>query len=183
MDRRIEKTKNSIINAFLELRSKKDIEKISIRELCERANINKSTFYTHYRDIYDLSEQLESQVVQDILAQIDHADCIITDPQVFTQELYYAWLAHEHLIGILFSGSRRDRLIVNIESSIKDKVYGLYPMLRENAFADTVFTLEIYGEFYAFTKCRRFGDENVIKILCAHWEANARLLKDQQDLI
>ena len=44
MDVRIVKTKNSIINAFLELRSQKNIEKITVKELCEKAMINKSTF-------------------------------------------------------------------------------------------------------------------------------------------
>lgn len=63
MDIRIEKTKTAIHNTFLELRSKKPLEKITIKELCEKAQINKSTFYSHYKDIYDLSDQLETDVV------------------------------------------------------------------------------------------------------------------------
>ena len=59
MDIRIEKTKTAIHNTFLELRSKKPLEKITIKELCEKAQINKSTFYSHYRDIYDLSDQTD----------------------------------------------------------------------------------------------------------------------------
>ena len=55
MDLRIQKTRNSIINAFLELRSRKPIEKITVTELAELAVINKATFYKHYKDIYDLS--------------------------------------------------------------------------------------------------------------------------------
>ena len=54
MDLRIEKTEKGIKNAFIELRSKKPLEKITVRELCEIARINKSTFYSHYKDIYDL---------------------------------------------------------------------------------------------------------------------------------
>ena len=54
MDIRIEKTKTAIHNTFLELRSRKPLEKITIKELCEKAQINKSTFYSHYKDIYDL---------------------------------------------------------------------------------------------------------------------------------
>ena len=65
MDLRIEKTRNSIVNTFLELRSKKDLEKITVKELCEKAQINKSTFYSHYHDIYDLSEHLEDEVVRE----------------------------------------------------------------------------------------------------------------------
>ena len=63
MDIRVAKTKKSIINAFLALRSKKAIEKITVKELCEAAEINKSTFYSHFQDIYDLSEFLETQDV------------------------------------------------------------------------------------------------------------------------
>ena len=51
MDLRVEKTERGIKNAFIELRSKKPLEKITIKELCELACINKSTFYSHYRDI------------------------------------------------------------------------------------------------------------------------------------
>lgn len=44
MDLRIERTRRSIINAFIELRSAKNIEKITVKELAEKACINKATF-------------------------------------------------------------------------------------------------------------------------------------------
>ncbi|MDE5861843.1 MAG: TetR family transcriptional regulator, partial [Ruminococcus sp.] len=56
MDLRVEKTKRNIINAFLNLRSHRPIEKITIREIAEIAQINKATFYLHYHDIYELTE-------------------------------------------------------------------------------------------------------------------------------
>ena len=70
MDIRITKTRKSIADAFLELRARKPIEKITVKELCEKAQINKSTFYTHYRDIYDLSETLEEQFAQQIVGSL-----------------------------------------------------------------------------------------------------------------
>ena len=63
MDLRIEKTKKSIRNAFIELRTKKPLEKITVKELCALACINKSTFYSHYEDIYALSEAMEQETV------------------------------------------------------------------------------------------------------------------------
>ena len=50
MDLRIEKTERGIKNAFIELRSRKPLEKITVKELCELACINKSTFYSHYKE-------------------------------------------------------------------------------------------------------------------------------------
>ena len=70
MDLRIEKTEKGIRNAFIELRSRKPLEKITIKELCEHAYINKSTFYSHYKDIYDLSERMEEEVVSSITNSI-----------------------------------------------------------------------------------------------------------------
>ena len=40
------------------------------KELCEKAQINKSTFYSHYKDIYDLSDQLETDVVASVIEAI-----------------------------------------------------------------------------------------------------------------
>ena len=51
LDIRIEKTERSIKQAFMELRREKPVEKIRVKELCDRACINKSTFYAHYQDI------------------------------------------------------------------------------------------------------------------------------------
>ena len=63
MDLRQQRTRRSIVNAFLALRSEKPIETITVRELTERAQIHKATFYLHYHDIYDLSEALEWEVI------------------------------------------------------------------------------------------------------------------------
>ena len=57
MDLRITKTRAAVKNAFLELRAEKPLEKITVKELSTAANINKATFYLHYRDIFDLSEK------------------------------------------------------------------------------------------------------------------------------
>ncbi len=51
MDKRILKTREAIFNAFLDLAAQKDIDKISVVELCQKADINKSTFYLHYKSI------------------------------------------------------------------------------------------------------------------------------------
>ena len=63
MDKRIEKTKYAIKKAFMELRKKKPFEKITVKELCELAYINKSTFYSHYEDIYALSDAMEMNIL------------------------------------------------------------------------------------------------------------------------
>ena len=63
MDLRVQKTRQNIFNAFITLREKYPLEKITVKELCEHAQISKQTFYLHYRDLYDLSERIESSMI------------------------------------------------------------------------------------------------------------------------
>ena len=65
-DQRTRMTKQLIRNAFMELLHRKPIQSISIRELCGHAGINRGTFYTHYKDIYDLLEQIEEEMTREI---------------------------------------------------------------------------------------------------------------------
>ena len=70
MDLRTKKTRRSIKNAFLQLRASKDIERITVKELADLAEISKATFYLHYHDVYDLSDDLEKEVIQSCLDSI-----------------------------------------------------------------------------------------------------------------
>lgn len=55
-DHRIKITQMLIRKAFTELLAEKPLQSISIKELCDHAGIHRSTFYTHYKDIYDLKK-------------------------------------------------------------------------------------------------------------------------------
>lgn len=69
-DKRVERTRNAIISTFKEMIIEKDFKDITIKELAERAHINRKTFYLHYESIdeilFDLSLDL-SDYVFDIL--------------------------------------------------------------------------------------------------------------------
>ena len=59
MDLRIVKTKNQIKRAFLSLRNKYSLEKIKVKDICELAMINKTTFYKYYVDSFALADEVE----------------------------------------------------------------------------------------------------------------------------
>ena len=62
IDRRVRKTKQQLQDGFIQLRKQKDLKDITVKELCELTDLNRGTFYLHYKDIYDLSEQLEDSL-------------------------------------------------------------------------------------------------------------------------
>ena len=103
MDQREIKTKRAIKNAFLILRAQKPIEKITIRELAAFAEISKATFYLHYQDIYDLSEQIGKEVLTNILNSISRPENVLEKPDVFTREITTAFFSQINLIQLLFS--------------------------------------------------------------------------------
>lgn len=64
-DRRIIRTKNAIELAFLQLMKQKCISKITVKELCDLANINRKTFYTYYDKVSDVLTKIESEIVSE----------------------------------------------------------------------------------------------------------------------
>ncbi len=161
MDLRIEKTERGIKNAFIELRSKKPLEKITVRELCELACINKSTFYSHYQDIYDLSDSMEAEVVRSITNSISHPEYIMERPAEFTRELFLAYLSQNSLTMILFSGSQRNNLADRIETSIKELVFQKYPEYRNDEVWNIILSYCIQGGYHTFQR-NRGGDMNTL---------------------
>src|SRR5215475_3705502 len=55
-DRRVQRTKTSLRNALMGLAREKPYPAIAVKEILDRANVGRSTFYTHYRDKNDLLE-------------------------------------------------------------------------------------------------------------------------------
>lgn len=77
---RMTHTKQSIINAFFALVSKKDFEKITIADITNGAQVNRATFYAHFEDKYDLVDYIVEDFVT--VSFEDH----ISDSMIFNQE-------------------------------------------------------------------------------------------------
>lgn len=60
-DRRIRKTETALQNALKELLKTKSLSKISVTELCEKADVNRNTFYSHYQFPEDVLRPLEDE--------------------------------------------------------------------------------------------------------------------------
>ena len=133
MDIRVIKSNRKIIDAFIELRRRKPIEKISVTELCKLAGINKSTFYAHYNDIYDLSDTIETRIVEDVVSSIEVPENILENPNVFTKELFYAYMDNEKIISVIFSGSRAALLPQKTEYIIKKLLFKFHPEYEKAA--------------------------------------------------
>ena len=70
-DRRIRKTRNILKSSLAELMKEKDFKDITVKDIAERADINRGTFYLHYKDTYDLLEKVEDEIILEFQAMID----------------------------------------------------------------------------------------------------------------
>lgn len=75
-DRRVKYTKMVIKDSFVKFLKQKPISKISVKEICEDADINRATFYSHYTDQYDLLQQIESDITHDIIQYLEGYDFV-----------------------------------------------------------------------------------------------------------
>ena len=66
VDRRVKLTKRILKETLIQLLKENDLPKISVKELCEIADVNRSTFYAYYTDVYDLLSQIEKETLHDI---------------------------------------------------------------------------------------------------------------------
>ena len=57
-DRRTQYSKRMIRESLFELMKEKPLNKISVTEICQKADVNRSTFYSYYTDIYDLHQKI-----------------------------------------------------------------------------------------------------------------------------
>lgn len=75
-DARVRYTRKVIQNAFLDVLKEKPISRVTVKEVCDKAEINRGTFYKHYQDCYDLLNKIEEEGLREfekMLASIEAA--------------------------------------------------------------------------------------------------------------
>ena len=165
MDIRIEKTEKAIKNAFLELRAKKPLEMITVKELCALACINKSTFYSHYEDIFALSELMEAETITAVVKNISaQQQDPFREPEIFTRNLYMALLSSNSLIGILFSGKEKARLGDCLEMELKKLIWQRYPEYQHDTERNILLSFCIQGGFHAYLNHRDEDLDAVVRV-------------------
>lgn len=139
------KTRKLIKNTFAELlKEKKELNKITVSELSKRADINRSTFYTHYDDIYDVAEDFETEMIsvllydEKVLSSLNdiyaHFDSVISYLKK-NEKIYKMLLASNDTLMIL------ERLNYLIRTNLYKSLVNDYDVLDKSS-------LKYYVSFY-----------------------------------
>lgn len=88
-DRRVKLTKMFLKESLIELLLEKEINKITIKEICENADVNRATFYSHYKDQNSLLESIQEEFIEDIIKQLPDKNIEEIDPINYIINILY----------------------------------------------------------------------------------------------
>jgi len=149
-DLRVIKTKKILFDSLLKLMKNKNFEKIKISDICEDSLINRSTFYAHYEDKYELLMELFEEQKIALLKKLENNENIIFSKE-YIMELLNILIDHidenrETYSAILTNnrdGILIDFLIDAIERDVSDR------LKNNNEIIDSKLPLDIIVKFYA----------------------------------
>lgn len=117
-DGRVRYTKSVIKESLLRLLTEKPIQKITVTEICELAQINRATFYTHYRDAFDLLEQIEDELFAEVSTTVITED---RDPDGLTEEILRVIERNIELCRVLFSENGDKMFLRRVIDSVRER--------------------------------------------------------------
>lgn len=116
------RSRQMIKKAFAEMLNEKDISKITVTDIVEKAGISRGTFYAHYMDVYDLYNAIQSnmmEAVKETIEQIGPKQILLDPTEVLSQAFHF--LDEKKFYYKLFiTSSRSDALVKRIISYIGD---------------------------------------------------------------
>lgn len=123
-DRRIKRTKTNIYNALTSLLFEKNIRNITVKELCEKADVNKSTFYLHFMDIYDCKEKWQNEIFNEVLLKLNSFNLkdIIAAPEVYIDTIVNYFSDNITFFKQLAASPFAAEFSNNLKNKIREKI-------------------------------------------------------------
>ena len=123
VDRWVRKTRRQLRECLITLLKEKKVQDITVRELTDMADLNRGTFYLHYKDVFDLLEKTEAELQEDFNQLVCKHDAVDLKqrPSVIFNEIYSLVYDNADLIEILL-GENGDLNFVNrLKQLIREK--------------------------------------------------------------
>lgn len=112
-----------IKKAFAELLHEKDIAKITVTDIVNRANISRGTFYAHYMDVYDLYAAIQTNIIESVSEEIDRIGIanIITDPTESIHKGMEYLATHKAYFKLYVTSSHSETLVNRVVNLVEER--------------------------------------------------------------
>lgn len=137
-DRRVRKTKKLMTDALAKLLSEKPLKNITVREIADEADINRGTFYLHYKDVFDMVDKIQDEI-------FDKFNTIITEymPTNGSETLFlfleklFELLAENASLARVLVGHNGDAAFINkLKNVVRDKILAGIPFASSEKKAE-----------------------------------------------
>lgn len=136
-DRRIRKTKKQIRIGLSKMMLVKDIHAITVKELVEAADINRSTFYLHYRNVDVLLQIIEEEVLNDIRNIFSsETDFVPIKSSSIIQRLFRYFNDNQDIIRALLGPHGNEEYIAKVYKTILEDYRQMIKPYSANAYSD-----------------------------------------------
>ena len=127
LDKRCKKTRKAIKTSLIKLMCKKEISAITITEIAEEADINRKTFYAHYKDLYDILDEMENDLIEKLFHILDNADIMrsMYNPYPLFHELTAEINKDFEFYSLLVQSKNYNSLLNKIQEVFKEKLLEL----------------------------------------------------------
>ncbi len=140
LDRRVRKTRRQLKECLTRLLKEKKIQDITVRELAEMADINRGTFYLHYKDVFDLMDQIKNELIEEVESVLTHHPVpeLVARPSLALSELFPLVQENAEIVSILI-GENGDLNFVNrLKRIVSDKCLKGWLDLKCSSDPDTL---------------------------------------------
>ncbi|WP_368490984.1 TetR/AcrR family transcriptional regulator [Clostridium sp. BJN0013] len=127
-DRRIRRTEKLIKQGLCEMIKKKSLKDITVKDITDVADLNRRTFYLHYKDIYDLLEQIEKNLIKEFKELLENCH-----PIMFHDSAYRCV---EVLLQHVYDNLNLLKVIVTNNTNILDKLMNIAISYALNSSSD-----------------------------------------------
>ena len=143
-DRRVRKTKKALREGLAELLMEKDIQNITVRELTDKVDIHRSTFYANYKDIYDLYNQMEDIAIREV-SEILVAEYNL-DSKIFFGVLFRYIIDNKKICRLIIGKNAGSTFLSRISNLFKKSCVACW--CKEFEITAATSEMDIYAQFF-----------------------------------
>ena len=147
-DKRVLKTDYLIKKTFLALLNQKEIDQITIKSICDKALISKSTFYDHYTDKYTLLDTLVSEYAQNFKSEIHSRFKSVSEDRTLQviEDITNAMSSESQNISSLLKIKGQHGLNIRLRTILRNESFSYFSNHWINNSFSKVFLSELYTE-------------------------------------
>ena len=144
-DRRVRRTQNALKTNLLLLMKEQPIQKISVSRLCEKSDINRSTFYTYYSSPMDLLHSIEDEILQKLEESIFQYQQENSLPLFqFLHSIVHYISSHQNLIRLIFSDNGDPGFLNQLTLTLQEKTIKNWKTRFPSCSEESLITLHTF---------------------------------------